>query len=273
MKANTNYKIKNKKDLIKQEQEEDFNIENLLIKNKKNTSNNIINSSSNKLRDWLISCNLISYYNIFNNNLSFSIEKIIKSYKKNNKKLSYKDIENLGIRKPGHIFRFIIKLEIDSNTIDYEISTKIINRFNSNVLNSEELSASNHEIKCCGMTVAFGDKYNNNNINANYGDIFHFLNYLGLMKFKENFVHNGFDQVDYIILQLFSEYKFDKKILKEFLHIYDEKDRNYVLNVLYEERNKIAEELGIKIDENEKEKILNNNNLNEDFAFKECFIF
>ena len=205
--------------------------------------------------------------------MSFNIEKITKSYIKNNKKLSYKDIENLGIRKPGHIFRFIIKLEIDSNTIDYEISTKIINRFNINALNTDELSASNHEIKCCGMAITFGDKYNNNNINANYGDIFHFLNYLNLMKFKENFVHNGFDQVDYIILQLFSEYKFDKKILKEFLHIYDEKDRNYVLNVLYEERNKIAEELGIKIDENEKEKILNNNNLNEDFAFKECFIF
>lgn len=45
-------------------------------------------------------------------------------------------------------------------------------------------------------------------------------------------------------------------MLKGFLHIYEENDKNRLINILYEEKKKIAKELGIIIDENEKEKIL-----------------
>ena len=98
------------------------------------------------------------------------------------------------------------------------------------------------------------------------------MKYLDLMKFKENFIHNGFDQVDYIILQLFSEYKFDKIILKEFLHIYDDNDKKKVINNLYEEKKKIAKELGIYIEDNEKEIILNTQ-INDNYDSQECLIF
>ena len=137
------------------------------------------------------------------------------------------------------------------------------------------LTMSNNELRCCGMVITFGNKdYNNNTYNYtnNYSDIFHFLKYLDLMKFKENFIHNGFDQVDYIILQLFSEYKFDKIILKEFLHIYDDNDKKKVINNLYEEKKKIAKELGIYIEDNEKEIILNTQ-INDNYDSQECLIF
>ena len=45
-------------------------------------------------------------------------------------------------------------------------------------------------------------------------------------------------------------------MLKGFLDIYEENDKNRLINILYEEKKKIAKELGIIIDENEKEKIL-----------------
>ncbi len=120
------------------------------------------------------------------------------------------------------------------------------------------------------MTI---DLFNKEINNSNYCDIFHFLNYLNLMSFKENFIHNGFDQVDFIILQLFSQYKFDKIILKEFLHIYDEKDKEKVLNILYDEKMKIANNLGICIDKNEKDKILNTQIYDDTCNNKGCSIF
>ena len=293
-KSNTNYKIDDDNKYLSTEEE--FNKENIINRNK-NKNNKIIkcidkkynynlggtkkaednniysNSTFSKLRDWLISCDLISYYNLLKNNSLCNIEQFIKNIKQN-KKISYKDIENLGIRKPGHIFRFLIKLEIDANIIDYDIHSKIINKFNSN-MTTMGLTMSNNELRCCGMIITFDNKdYNNCNYNYtnNYSDIFHFLKYLDLMKFKENFIHNGFDQVDYIILQLFSEYKFDKTILKEFLHIYDGNDKKKVINKLYEEKKKIAKELGIYIDDNEKETILNTQ-INDSYDNQECFIF
>ena len=278
--SNSNYKTNNNNILT---EDDNYNSENISIKspNKNIISKQIeqnkeniapINANFSKLRDWLISCDLISYYNLLKNS-SFNIEQIIKNIKNNKSTITYREIENLGIRKPGHIFRFLIKLEIDANKIDYDIHSKIINKFNSNILTTVGLTASNNELRCCGMTLTLGNKeYNNYNKNNHYSDIFHFLRYLDLMKFKENFIHNGFDQVDYIILQLFSKYKFDKIILKEFLHIYDENDKKRVINILYEEKKKIARELGIYIDQYEKETILSTQ-IKEEYDNDKCLIF
>ena len=282
--SNTNYKMNQNKYILTEEEFD--NNDNIINKNKTQTQNNKVFSKKivklednitptivdiSKLRDWLISCDLISYYNLLKNNSSFDIDKYINNLK-DNKKVTFKDIENLGIRKPGHIFRFLIKLQIDANIIDFDIHSKIINKFNSNVLTTPGLTLSNNEIKCCGLTLTLGNKdFNNTNTSNSYNDIFHFLKYLGLMKFKENFLHNGFDQVDYIILQLFSEYKFDKVILKEFLHIYDENDKKTVINVLYEEKKKIAKELGIQIEGGEKEEILNTQ-VRDDYDNEKCYI-
>ena len=270
--SNTSYK-KNKKNVLTDADIEPDVVEKQIEQNEENNAPMPNYYSLSRLRDWLISCDLISYYNLLKNNTSCNIEQFIQSMQENKNSIKYRDIENLGIKKPGHIFRFLIKLQMDANIIDYNVHNKIINKFNNNVLTTIGLTASNNEIKCCGMTLTLNDKDNNTLNNTNYySDIFRFLKALNLSKFKENFIHNGFDQVDYIILQLFSEYKFDKMILNDFLHIYNDQDKKFVINTLYEEKYKIANELGIYYDENEKKEILKTFEKN-DYNNEGCNIF
>ena len=270
--SNTSYK-KNKKNVLTDADIEPDVVEKQIEQNEENNAPMPNYYSLSRLRDWLISCDLISYYNLLKNNTSCNIEQFIQSMQENKNSIKYRDIENLGIKKPGHIFRFLIKLQMDANIIDYNVHNKIINKFNNNVLTTIGLTASNNEIKCCGMTLTLNDKDNNTLNNTNYySDIFRFLKALNLSKFKENFIHNGFDQVDYIILQLFSDYKFDKVILNDFLHVYNNQDKKFVINTLYEEKNKIANELGIYYDENEKKEILKTFEKN-DYNNEGCNIF
>ena len=270
--SNTSYK-KNKKNVLTDADIEPDVVEKQIEPNEENNAPMPNYYSLSRLRDWLISCDLISYYNLLKNNTSCNIEQFIQSMQENKNSIKYRDIENLGIKKPGHIFRFLIKLQMDANIIDYNVHNKIINKFNNNVLTTIGLTASNNEIKCCGMTLTLNDKDNNAFNNTNYySDIFRFLKALNLSKFKENFIHNGFDQVDYIILQLFSDYKFDKVILNDFLHVYNNQDKIFVINTLYEEKNKIANELGIYYDENEKKEILKTFEKN-DYNNEGCNIF
>ena len=97
-----------------------------------------------------------------------------------------------------------------------------------------------------------------------------------MFEFKDNFIHNGFDQVDYVIIQLFSEFKFNKDLLTEFLHIYHEHEQKKVIKILYEEKEKICKEINIPFDKKEVEDILSEFKGDEDsFESKDdqCFIF
>ena len=67
-----------------------------------------------------------------------------------------------------------------------------------------------------------------------------------------------------------------KEILNDYMHIYSEKDKKKVIQKLYEEKRKIALELGLNYDVNEEEEILNsqfesNSNINE--SENNCLIF
>ena len=253
---------------------------------------NIPNELLTRLRDWLISCDLLCYYNLLIKNDIYDIDLYIHNLKNNKINISYKDIEDIGIKKPGHIFRFLLKLQIDSGVLDQHECNLIINKFNSNVLTTIGLTSSTNIIKCCGMVLfkqnGTGPESNDStniccnastssfNGGCNYNDIFGFLKYKGLLDYKENFIHNGFDQIDYIFIQLFSNFKFNKEILNDYMHIYSEKDKKKVIQKLYEEKRKIALELGLNYDVNEEEEILNsqfesNSNINE--SENNCLIF
>ena len=253
---------------------------------------NIKNEILSRLRDWLISCDLLCYYNLLIKNNMYDIDFYIKNLKSNTINISYKDIEDIGIKKPGHIFRFLLRLQIDSGILDENMCNLIINKFNSNLLTTIGLTASTNIFKCCGMTLyrQNGEESSNpenTNIcctlpdsdnNNCYKDIFGFLKYKGLMKYKENFIHNGFDQIDYIIIQLFSYFKFNKETLNDYLHIYSESDQKKVIKKLYEEKRKIALELALPYDLNEEEIILNSKIENNDISKnsdtnKNCIIF
>ena len=251
----------------------------------------IQNDILSRLRDWLISCDLLCYYNLLIKNDMYDIDFYIKNLKENKINISYKDIEDIGIKKPGHIFRFLLRLQIDSGVLNEQMCNLIINKFSTNLLTTIGLTASTNIVKCCGMTLLKqnGDESNyqeNKNIcctlsdtdnnSNNYNDIFGFLKNKGLLEFKENFIHNGFDQIDYIFIQLFSNFKFNKEILNDYMHIYSDKDKRKVIKQLYEEKRKVALELGLPYDINEGEQILNTKSQNNTLQIEEnssCFIF
>ena len=238
-------------------------------------SNNIIkNIPINmllRLRDWLISCDLLFYYNILIENNMYDIDKCINDLQNNKLNIGYKDIEDLGIRKPGHIFRLLLKLEIDSGILDNNLFNYILSKFNmsSTISNNIILTSSVSDINCCGICTK--NKIYQTNIKRNdcpYNDIFSFLKYKDLWKYKENFLHNGFDQLEYVLLQLFSKYTYDKEVMNDCFHIYNEKDKKYVLNKLYQEKKIIALECGIDNDDNEINNILSNFSYSSKYSSK-----
>ena len=244
---------------------------NSLINTGRNSTNNIKNIPVNmlvRLRDWLISCDLLSYYNLLIENNMYDIDQIISDIKSNNLILGYKEIEDLGIRKPGHIFRLLLKLEIDSGNLDNNIFNNILSKFtiSCSLSNNIILTSSVSDIRCCGICNKNLNSYIKRT-NWPYNDIFSFLKFKDLWNFKENFLHNGFDQLEYVLLQLFSKYKFSNSILNDCLHIYSEKDKNFVLSKLYEEKMSIAKECNIDYDENENKENNNNNQMLYNFSY------
>ena len=214
----------------------------------------ISNELITKLRDWLISCDLLCYYNILIKNNIYDIESYITNLKNNKINISYKDIENLGIKKPGHIFRFLLKLQMDIGILDTRVCNFIINKFSENALTTIGMNVSVSEIKYCGMILCPGeDRFVKN---SNYYDIFSFLRCKELIQFKENFIHNGFDQIEFILIQLFSCFAFNKEILNDYMHIYSDKDKKKVLIKLYEEKQNLANLMGIEFNVREVKQIL-----------------
>ena len=227
-----------------------------------------------KFRDWLISCDLLCYYNTLVKHNMYNIDKYINDIKLNKINIiTFKNIEEFGIRKPGHIYRLLLKLYIDAGKIDNNIYKFISDRFNINtVSNNAAMTTSVNDLNCFGLNCFLNTNNNSNynynnkrniNINNNYNeseinyyDIFSFLKVNNLLKFKENFIHNGFDQIDYILIQLFSKYCFDKKILNDYMHIYLEDDKNYILKILYREKKRISNLLGIPYNDDEIKNIL-----------------
>ena len=248
------------------------------------SGHNIIpNDLSSKLHDWLMSCDLLCYYNLLIKNQLFDINQYINDIKSNKKIISYKSVEDLGIKKPGHIYRFLLKIKLDSNMLDPYIYNSIIDKYNRSSLNDIKISMSNsgYRLGCC----CFRDsnlKLEKRSINSglefseNTNDIFAFLKKMDLLRFKENFIHNGFDQVEFIMIQLFSEYKFNKDILNDCLHIYSEEDKLKVISKLYNEKTNLCQEYNIKYEQIEDKDIYDNylknyNDRNENHGI--CFIF
>ena len=268
---NNNYSNKFRKALKKKYLIKEFNTDNIVQKNSNNKNKikfpqQISNDLITKLRDWLISCDLLCYYNLLIKNNIYDIESYISNLKNNKINISYKDIEDLGIKKPGHIFRFLLKLQMDIGILDIKICNYIMSKFNENLLTTIAVNSSINEIKYCGMILCPGGAEFSRNLG--YNDIFSFLRNKDLVEFKENFIHNGFDQIEFILIQLFSCFCFNKEILNDYLHIYNDNDKIRVIKKLYEEKRNISKEIGINYNEKEVYNILNEelniNNIEEE---------
>ena len=257
---NNNYSNKFRKALKKKYLIKEFNTDNIVQKNNNNKNKikfpqQISNDLITKLRDWLISCDLLCYYNLLIKNNIYDIESYVSNLKNNKINISYKDIEDLGIKKPGHIFRFLLKLQMDIGILDIKICNYIMSKFNENLLTTIAVNSSINEIKYCGMILCPGGAEFSRNLG--YNDIFSFLRNKDLVEFKENFIHNGFDQIEFILIQLFSCFCFNKEILNDYLHIYNDNDKIRVIKKLYEEKRNISKEIGINYNEKEVYNILN----------------
>ena len=254
---------------------------NKIIENENNINYKEINNNCSYLLKWLIEIGLSDYYENFLNNKIYDINKLIEQMKSSENKFGYEDIENiLGIHTPGHIFRILIKLEIDANIIDKTISNfmigeKIINDliYSSNYDCGNWCNSNKVNINLCGIK----------NINIDLkgerkNDLESFLSRYNLNHLYQNFFHNGFDQINYVILQMYSSYFINYDILENYFHIYDEKQRHLTMQAIQNEvikvNNFINSENYIKNPNKEKIKYENIDFTDEEKNDKEgCYIF
>ena len=244
-KAITEFKYDNS---ISEEEEKSKN-ENLtsLANELVNNSNNLktidehIRNSYNEMKNWLISINLINYYDNFINNEIYDISQLINRMKSAKTKLNLNDIESLlKIDKKGHCFRILVRLEVDAGLIDTKITNFMIN--NIYIKNND-----NDNIKNNNLKLSISHDYNNcfgcckfNFINSpKKNDLKFFLLRYGLMDLCPNFNHNGFDLINYVILQMYSDNPINDDILENCFHIYNYEKRIIVLKALETEMKKI----------------------------------
>ena len=172
-------------------------------------------------------------------------------------------------KKPGHIYRILIKLEIDAGVIKNDLICCIIDKiYFYSITSTLAMTSSSNGIFCCGINLCPNDSYNKRNKKRNnsiyFNDLSSFLRANDIIRLKGNFIHNGFDKIEFIIIQQFSKYSFDKKILNEHLHIYIDRDKNKLLNILQMIKINLSKEFGINF---EKSDYSNQKQVNEVIEF------
>ena len=252
------------------------------IHNKKVTGNanmttcsyNIEITSQNALYpiyEWLREINLECYYNLFIDKKIYNLDKLIYNLKNGICNISKNDMLKIGISTPGHIYRIITKLEIDSEKINNKISDFIIDK--KNLLNDGEINIlKNSIVYCCGCcSLNNQSKYLCNNDYKKY-QLEQWLSRIKMEKYKDNFINNGFDMFEYFILQMFSSIPIDENILNEELKINNINDRDFILLQI----NKDIKYIIQKTTTNIKKNFIKNKNINDEEKNDEssnCFIF
>ena len=202
-----------------------------------------INKNCSFLLNWLLKLNLSSYYKNFLDNDIYDINKLIQQMKSPENKFNYENIESLLlINKPGHIFRILTQLEVDAGIIDQKVANFMV-YYNKDIMESSYMGNSgkkshffcDESFSCnnwCNLDIEIcGIKNRNGNIN----DLKSFLTRYDLLSLYQNFLHNGFDLINYVILQMYGSYPINNDILENFFHIYDENQRNLLLKAIKKE--------------------------------------
>ena len=180
---------------------------------------------TNPIYQFLKSIDLICYYKLLVSKGIFSFEKVISDMKKGKFKITINDIEEIGINNPGHIYRIITKLEIDSEIIPVKISSVLLKIREILSENEDFLNSSvhfNYGFNCCSSQKT--KLISSVNFNLEF-----WLKRNKLVHLHENFIRNGFDKLDYITLQMFSSFPINDNILRNDLHIYNEKERDILI--------------------------------------------
>ena len=198
-----------------------------------------INKDCSYLLNWLLNLQLSSYYKNFLDNEIYDINRLINQMKSADK-FNYEDIESLlSIHKSGHIYRILTQLEVDAGIIDKNVANFMIN--------NKDCYENSYESK----SLLFSEKYNCKNCcnyldielcdgkNEKKNDLKSFLIRYSLQYLYQNFCHNGFDLINYVILQMYGNNPINNDILENCFHIYDENQRELVMKSLDREVYKI----------------------------------
>ena len=226
---NTSFNVLNKETIT----------ENILF-TKKYSNKPTINININiELKYWLDNLNLAEYLDNFIQNDIFDINILINQMNNPEHKLNYDSLESLlKIHKPGHIYRIFSALEISAGIINPNIGDFLVkknSRNNSNKSKNDLKLSVSREINsscvnCFRINFLFSQKKN---------DLNSFLSRYNLLKFYQNFYHNGFELINYVMAQMYSSDPIDEFILENCFHIYEKQDREKVLKCLLNEKNKI----------------------------------
>ena len=198
-------------------------------------TNNLNNEINNEydinykypIYDWLKEINLHCYYSLFREKRIFSMDKVIINLKSGKYNITKSDIEKIGILIPGHIYRIITKLEIDSGKIKENISTYLIK--NKKTISGKDINITKNSIYYCCGCCSTNEQIHNFNKSKKLFSLDQWLYKIKMIKYKENFIENGFDLFEYFVLQMFSAIPVDDYILREELKIEDDKDRDIIL--------------------------------------------
>jgi hypothetical protein len=264
---NASFNVLNKETIT-----ENMNI--LFTKKNQNKSNSNIKENK-EIKYWLDNMNLSQYYNIFIENDIYDLNKLTQ-----NKDINFDTIESLlKIHKPGHIYRIFSSLQIYLGLINSNVANFLVKRNgrhkssksnnNLKLSISQEIKENNSCVNCFKINFFNSNKKN---------DLNQFLLRYNLTRFYQNFYHNGFDMINYVMVQMFSSEPINEIILENCFHIYEAKDRDEVLKCLLSEKDKINFFLNSKeyLQFNEKYNIKyediifekNNNDMNNKYNFQ-----
>ena len=226
-----------------------------IYKNESYVDNSNNNINLTYLKYWLSNLGLLDYLNNFIQCEAYDINILVERMKSYQTKLRFEDLESsLKIRIPGYNYRILCKLEADAGLIDPKIVKFMIREGMNNELNRNNniirsinnrsdknmnisLSQSSYYqcFNCCKMNQIKKHKKN---------DLKYFLLRYNLIHLYQNFAHNGFDMIEYVIIQMYSSFPINEDILDNCFHIYDEKQRIITLKAIVAEMKKINRFLG-----------------------------
>ena len=189
----------------------------------------VIEAEKYPIHEWLNEINLACYSPLFIQKKIYDVNKIVEGMKKGKIKMTPKDIYKIGIKVPGHIYRIFVKLELDSGIIDNKIMEIIENKKQGN--KNEEINIlTNSFYNICGCcSLKERSRSTCRKRKDNVYEIEQWLININMIKYKNNFIENGFDKFEYFFLQMFGNFPIDSNILKNAIGITNEKDRDLIL--------------------------------------------
>ena len=211
----------------------EFKFEPLLKTNRTDDIITKINKNITFFKNWLSSINLPFYYENFIDNEIYEVKQLINISKEKSRQEIFSLISSVTkTNKIGHIYRILIKIDIDAGYIDKNLSNFFTPKKlpkNENIKNNDD-----NELLISGIKNVF---CTNKREEKCLIKIFFEKN--NLKSLCTNFMNNGFDILEFIILQMFSRFPINDYILEKNMYISDYNDRKKILMILNNEVNKI----------------------------------